>query len=494
MSNDRKATPGSQHNSSSSAPAPAPSPARRLVKLLRQRESAQSDEKFDDADAQLVELIEDCLLSGDNQTLFEAVERAGRQGGQALSRALAESIEDSTASRIIQFDRRTRRGMRSEVADLSLHVMPVVMVSEHGLSPAKRFLPKDARLTAIEDSFKTHGLAPKSAHIRVAPYLYHWDELNSLSYSEIHELGLSLMNEKEDDQECARKGWPVLPVIRQGKYIELRFLVVTTVTPMSDPHVPFIARFDQAPEDEAFEMFDRRRETWARETAPLIGEWLSPTKHAGENTPHAINTGERAPHSISLTTPFSFFDGLRAGWSFHADASLALGAEIALNANYLFPRECSAHIALHGDDNDVHLRLTLTHQQKLLEGLMRPIAPFEDREAILQNLAGNLRAKGLGAVSVQGGVQPAFHCEGCKAPLFSTPWGEMLHPGEEEDGDEDGEEGYEDEEDVDDYEGDHEEGEDAFDEASNEFSGAVTEQKDPAMLKVANVLQGKTLH
>lgn len=485
MSIDRKTAPAAQkpasHSQASQASPAYPSPDRRLVKLLRQRESAQNEDKYDDADDRLVELIEECLLSGDNKALFDAVERAGRQGGRNLALALAESIEDCTASRIIQFDKKTRRGVRAEVADLSLHVLPIVTVSDHGLSAAKRLLPKDQKSTemirALENSFKNHGLAPKSAHIRVAPYLYHWDELNTLAYSEIHELGLTLMNEKDDDVACARKGWPPLPHIQDGKYIELRFLLVTTVTPMTEPHVPFIARFDEAsgeeaPEalqEEAFEAFDRQRHAWTNAVAPLLAEWIG---------------GE----AINLTAPFSFFDGLRAGWIFHADSSLALGVEFAIKSQFLFPRECSVHLALHGDDNEAHLRVTLTHQQKLIHGLMRPIAAFEDREAVLQNAAECLKPLQLGALSVQGGVQPAFHCEGCKAPLFSTPWGDLLHPGEPEDfEDDEGEDGYGDDEgafDEEDLEG-HE---------GHEFSGAVTKQKDPAMLKVAAVLQGKTLH
>lgn len=488
MSIDRKAAPGAQNPAS-------PSPDRRLVKLLRQREGAQSEDKYDDADDRLVELIEDCLLSGDNKALFDAVERAGRQGGRDLALALAESIEDCTASRIIQFEKKTRRGVRTEVADLSLHVLPIVTVSDHGLSAAKRLLPKDGKsnemIRALEHSFKAHGLAPESAHIRVAPYLYHWDELNTLSYSEIHELGLTMMNETDDDVACARKGWPQLPLIQDGKYIELRFLVVTTVTPMTEPHVPFIARFEaseeeasealkeEAPEalqEEAFEAFDRQRHAWANAVAPLLAEWIG---------------GE----AINLTAPFSFFDGLRAGWIFHADSSLALGVEFAIKSQFLFPRECSVHLALHGDDNEAHLRVTLTHQQKLIHGLMRPIAAFEDREAVLQNAAECLKPLRLGALSVQGGVQPAFHCEGCKAPLFSTPWGDLLHPGEPEDfeddegedGDEDNEDGYGDDEGA--FEKEDLEGQDV-----RKFSGAVNKQKDPAMLKVAAVLQGKTLH
>jgi len=486
MSIDRKTAPGAQKpasSTSSPSPSSSPSPDRRLVKLLRQRESAQSEDKYDDADDRLVELIEDCLLSGDNKALFDALERAGRQGGRELALALAESIEDCTASRIIQFDKKTRRGVRSEVADLSLHVLPIVTVSDHGLSATKRLLPKDQKSTemirALENSFKDHGLAPKSAHIRVAPYLYHWDELNTLAYSEIHELGLTLMNEKDDDVACARKGWPPLPNIQDGKYIELRFLLVTTVTPMTEPHVPFIARFDEAsgeeaPEalqEEAFEAFDRQRHAWANAVAPLLAEWIG---------------GE----AINLTAPFSFFDGLRAGWIFHADSSLALGVEIAIKSQFLFPRECSVHLALHGDDNEAHLRVTLTHQQKLIHGLMRPIAAFEDREAVLQNAVECLKPLQLGALSVQGGVQPAFHCEGCKAPLFSTPWGDLLHPGEPEDFDEE-DEGEDD--DYSDAEGAFDE-EDLEDHEVNEFSGAVNTQKDPAMLKVAAVLQGKTLH
>lgn len=490
MSIDRKTAPGAQKPASSaSSPSPSPSPSsspdRRLVKLLRQREGAQSEDKYDDADDRLVELIEDCLLSGDNKVLFDAVERAGRQGGRDLALALAESIEDCTASRIIQFEKKTRRGVRAEVADLSLHVLPIVTVSDHGLSAAKRLLPKGEKSTemirALEHSFKAHGLSPESAHIRVAPYLYHWDELNTLAYSEIHELGLTMMNEKDDDVACARKGWPPLPHIQDGKYIELRFLVVTTVTPMTEPHIPFIARFDEAPEEEAFEeealeAFDRQRHAWANAVAPLLAEWIG---------------GE----AINLTAPFSFFDGLRAGWIFHADSSLALGVEFAIKSQFLFPRECSVHLALHGDDNEAHLRVTLTHQQKLIHGLMRPIAAFEDREAVLQNAVECLKPLHLGALSVQGGVQPAFHCEGCKAPLFSTPWGDLLHPGEPEDfEDDEGEEGDEGDEDgYDDDEGAFEK-EDFEGHEVNEFSGAVNKQKDPAMLKVAAVLQGKTLH
>lgn len=479
MSTDRKTAPDAQKPAS---PSPAsPSPDRRLVKLLRQREGAQSEDKYDDADDRLVELIEDCLLSGDNKALFDAVERAGRQGGRDLALALAESIEDCTASRIIQFEKKTRRGVRTEVADLSLHVLPIVTVSDHGLSAAKRLLPKDGKsnemIRALEHSFKAHGLAPESAHIRVAPYLYHWDELNTLAYSEIHELGLTMMNEKDDDVACARKGWPPLPHIHDGKYIELRFLVVTTVTPMTEPHVPFIARFDQAPEEEAFESFDRQRHAWANAVAPLLAEWIG---------------GE----AINLTAPFSFFDGLRAGWIFHADSSLALGVEFAIKSQFLFPRECSVHLALHGDDNEAHLRVTLTHQQKLIHGLMRPIAAFEDREAVLQNTVECLKPLHLGALSVQGGVQPAFHCEGCKAPLFSTPWGDLLHPGEPEDFDDEDEGEDSDEDDEDGY-GDDEgafEKEDLEGHDVREFSGAVNKQKDPVMLKVAAVLQGKTLH
>lgn len=490
MSIDRKTAPAAQKPASpSQASQASPSPDRRLVKLLRQRESAQSEEKYDDADDRFIELIEECLLSGDNKALFDAVERAGRQGGRDLALALAESIEDCTASRIIQFDKKTRRGVRTEVADLSLHVLPIVTVSDHGLSAAKRLLPKDQKSTemirALENSFKDHGLAPKSAHIRVAPYLYHWDELNTLAYSEIHELGLTLMNEKDDDVACARKGWPPLPHIQDGKYIELRFLLVTTVTPMTEPHVPFIARFDEAsgeeaPEalqEEAFEAFDRQQHAWANAVAPLLAEWIG---------------GE----AINLTAPFSFFDGLRAGWIFHADSSLALGVEFAIKSQFLFPRECSVHLALHGDDNEAHLRVTLTHQQKLIHGLMRPIAAFEDREAVLQNAAECLKPLQLGALSVQGGVQPAFHCEGCKAPLFSTPWGDLLHPGEPEDfEDDEGEDGYGDDEgafDEEDIEGHGETRGNTR--ADTEVSGAVTKQKDPVMLKVAAVLQGKTLH
>ena len=446
---------------------------RRIVKLLRQLETIQDPDKREGIDDVLDTLIEEPLFAGNDAVLVAALERAARQGGSALARNLSERIEALSTIRIVQLVPQTKRRGRAKIdpatefGELALYALPVVTVTQGGLLASSRHLQKGAHHDALIRSFFEHGLVSESTRLSVEPYLYHWRELDLPGFSKVHQLSMALASEETDDVACARTGWPAIDISQEGPHVELRFLLVTTLTPLSEPNPPFIADFpetdDEAQLDAAMDAFETRSIAWNTQAGELIAQWIG-------------------IEQAMVDVPDEFFEGMRKGWSLHMDFSLDFRIYSTLQEFYLFARECDVAASLHEDENGRQLRVGLfnAHEHHFIEGLIRRVAPFEETALLFDDLDARLGTLGFNSVTIMDEVHPDIRCEGCEAPLFQSPWGDLIHPGGNENQEEDG---------------DLEEAEMGEDEEQAPgHVDVLTGNSDTEMLRVANLLEGKTVH
>jgi hypothetical protein len=386
--------------------------------------SAPDHPRQDRWENQLATLIEDYLLTGQDAVLAQALYSAVELDPETAA-YLERQIEREAALGFAQIQR--SGGPQAQgLGAVSLFVVPVLTVVPGGLGAGSRTGYTPEALDELAASFRAFGLVDSAVTIMVMGYLYHPAELTDLSWSQTRALvGTAidgLQGGRPSAAQLAQSGWPQVRHNQDTPVMEIRYLLVATLTDVTSARVPFqpAAGYSVIPDQKSEDLYAEAVLGWERAAHPLVHKLL--------------NLDERGPpgtRSLWLGMPESLFDGVRAGLTLFRSVGLILDLRRALTAHQLLPAEVTAWAAKYaGPDGlitEVRVSLLAAADKTLIYGGIRELLPFEDPDDVLEDIADQLELTGFDGVSVVDHPVRIEPCPDCGLPTFATPDG-LSHP------------------------------------------------------------------
>ena len=228
---------------------------------------------------ELERMIRNCLRQRDDETLYEALEqlRFEDERGHALLRQSAEDAADMLL---------LRRGERE--LEINAFLIPLLARTRGGLQAARVLADGDS-FDTLRQSLQQAGLESEKARVVLVHHLYHPQEIDAISYSELEAMNRDAFASLTDRKvmsvpaiERSMRGWPETGFGVDDEVLELRFLLGFSLKELDDPFYRIPA--DEAAADVYFEQRAERFRAWATGQSPLMRQCLT-----GSNDPDACD-------------------------------------------------------------------------------------------------------------------------------------------------------------------------------------------------------------
>jgi hypothetical protein len=328
-------------------------------------------------------LLRRLLAQGKNEVLYGAIELAREESLDAY-RYLRSAAEEGASNLIL------RRENAAEL-EIDAFAIPVLVQSQGGLDPTADFQDADA-YEALLNSFTDAGLESPKAKVVLVSHAYDLSEVERINYGQLHamvrEAAQSLTDKKIAAAPALERsmaaGWSATSFGADDTAVELRFLLGFAMKRTDDAFykVP-------ASEKAADAYFAKRAEAyqkWTEQFAPLVARCLGRARGADQ----------------ALTLNFLYQDlffGARAqGQSEYDMLGLLSTLNQALDGHD--PASLHAVIAPTDEDDELALRVQLSHGDTVLATADKPLDPAAELAVALDDLADALTSLGITDISV----------------------------------------------------------------------------------------------
>lgn len=413
--------------------------ATKLAALARRVTEDFDDPRYERWDDELDAGIRKALRAGNDALLAGALTVAVEKHELGVFEELRDTIASHATSRPVLLT-------GEEVGFFTLYAMPVLSIRAGGLSPKRRSIT-GAALGEIARSFRKHGLVRHEASVLLCEYLFHPEELDALSFLQVHRLVEQLIEQASGKTPrgalTGSTGWPQDPDKTPGQpRLELRYLLVCVLDDANAPE-PFMAPLSQdsfedveagvdgAADDGKIELSEEEEqeiealvdahfekvETWMQDVTPTLSRVL---KHGAADV-------------LFVQEPQPYYAGLQSGLASYWSFGMLCSFRSQLAQHDIAPRGAWALVMPVGEDDCVdEFRVSLLSvlENKLIAGFVRPLLTGEEADDVLESLTLALNDLGLLRCEVSSEVHEAMACEGCGRPTYLTPNGlEHNEPG-----------------------------------------------------------------
>ncbi|MCA1327015.1 DUF2863 family protein [Herbaspirillum sp. alder98] len=218
----------------------------------------------------LERMIRNCLRQRDDETLYEALEqlRFEDQRGHSL---LRQTVEDAADMLLL------RRGERE--LEINAFLIPLLVRTRGGLQ-ASRVLADGESFDTLRNSLQQAGLESERARVVLVHHLYHPEEIDAISYSELEAMNRDAFASLTDRKvmsvpaiERSMRGWPEAGFGADDEVLELRFLLGFSLKELDDPF--YRIPTDEAAADAYFEQRAERFRAWSGAQSGLMRQCLT---------------------------------------------------------------------------------------------------------------------------------------------------------------------------------------------------------------------------
>ncbi|BEV18094.1 DUF2863 family protein [Herbaspirillum sp. DW155] len=224
---------------------------------------------------ELERMVRNTLRERDDDTLYEALEqlRYDDPRGHAFLREVVEEGADIIV---------LRRGEKE--LEINAFLIPLLARTRGGLREDRALADGDA-FDALRESIQKAGLESARARVVLVHHLYHPEEINALSFSEVEAMNRDAFASLTDKKilsvpaiERSMRGWPASHFAPDDEALELRFLLGFSLKDVDDPF--YAIPQEEAAADAYFEARAQRFRQWSEEITPLMQQCL--TGRSGE--------------------------------------------------------------------------------------------------------------------------------------------------------------------------------------------------------------------
>jgi len=219
---------------------------------------------------ELERMIRRALRQRDDETLYEALEQLRFEDRRAYA-LLRQATEDAADMVVL------RHGEREW--EINAFLIPLLVRTQGGLDAARVFADGDA-FDTLRASVQQAGLESAKARVVLVHHLYHPDEIDALTYSEVEAMNRDAFASLTDKKvmavpaiERSMRGWPQASFGAQDEALELRYLLGFALKQLDDPF--YAIPQDEAAADAYFEQRATRFQQWTERYTPLMRQCLT---------------------------------------------------------------------------------------------------------------------------------------------------------------------------------------------------------------------------
>jgi len=201
-----------------------------------------------------------------DEVLYDAVARTetmNRDAGLFLKQTIEEMAETTVIERA-----------EGKMMEINAFVIPLFLHTTGGLDASRCFQDQEA-FESLSQSFKSGGLESPEATVVLVNHGYHVNEIDSVTYSHLHEMLRDAFHAMTDKRVAATlaidrslSGWPDSPFSAGDRAIELRFLLGFSLKAVDDPF--YAIPDDETAADAYFAAREKRFQEWAALALPTI--------------------------------------------------------------------------------------------------------------------------------------------------------------------------------------------------------------------------------
>jgi len=333
---------------------------------------------------ELERMVRNTLRERDDDTLYEALEqlRYDDPRGHAFLREVVEEGADIIV---------LRRGEKE--LEINAFLIPLLVRTRGGLREEQALADGDA-FDTLRESIQKAGLESPKARVVLVHHLYHPEEINALSFSEVEAMNRDAFASLTDKKilsvpaiERSMRGWPASHFAADDEALELRFLLGFSLKEVTDSF--YAIPQEEAAADAYFESRAQRFREWSEEITPLMQQCLT-----GQS-------GEASQCQLHFLYQDLFHGAKHTGNGEYRTLQMLSELEAGLAQSAAQAAEASAFLALVDEDDETHLQVvlrnaqaTLARSEHLVEG---------DLQAVLFDAADAVASLGVTAVRLADG-------------------------------------------------------------------------------------------
>lgn len=305
---------------------------------------------------ELERMIRKCLRQRDDETLYEALEhlRFEDRSGYAL---LRQAVEDAADIVVL------RKGEKE--MEINAFVIPLLARTRGGLHADRALADADA-FDTLRTSLQESGLESERAKVVLVHHLYHPEEIDALSYSDVEAMNRDAFASLTDKKvmaapaiERSMRGWPASSFSADDEALELRFLLGFALKNLDDPFYAIPADEEQA--DAYFEARAGRFRLWTEKHTPLMQRCLTGAE------------GEAAQCELHFLYQDLFHGGKQTGHAEYRTLQLMSELEQGLEEAGAAPEQVVAVLAASEVDGELLLHVQLRAADRELVRTATPI-------------------------------------------------------------------------------------------------------------------------
>lgn len=372
-----------------------------IYALAHRIAKASEGEDVEEYIDQLESEILSCLTYGDNETLDAAIHRSLElQDGDAFGE-ISRSIEESASWAELPES--------TEDVPVYAHLFAIPLTMEMPVKGLDPLLTNKEAMTRLEDVLSRSGIADGCPEVKIANYLYTYDELMELSFSQVYKIA-GVLHEHANDTSAGSKAAPLFrryggePVVeymtqseakgatRIDRNIVLRFLVGVYIDrTMTDPFETAYDADDYSPE---LDSFQRSLEQWQFDAADALRICLGP---------------DFSEKSLAVGPVDTFFLARAIGVEQYKQNVMLIQLHEALANKGLKLEQTRAYIASYGVDSEaleirVSMISVMTHQ--MVAGLVYEIGDGCEPDETMDHIAKILTVEGTFSIDTIKELQP----------------------------------------------------------------------------------------
>ncbi|MES2831744.1 MAG: hypothetical protein V4695_07110 [Pseudomonadota bacterium] len=234
------------------------------IRPVSHNETKQALRRQQDSDFR--KLIKRSMHQKKDEVLYDALVRTETVSRDA-SCFLKQAIEELAEITLIE---RTE----GKMMEINAFVIPLFLHTSGGLKESRCFQDQEA-FELLSKSLQSEGLESPQATVVLVNHGYHLNEIDSITYSHLHEMLRDAFHAMTDKRIAATpaidrsmSGWPDSPFAPEDRAIELRFLLGFSLKTVDDPF--YAVPEDDTAADAYFAAREGRFQQWTTSILPTI--------------------------------------------------------------------------------------------------------------------------------------------------------------------------------------------------------------------------------
>jgi len=352
--------------------------------------------------AQLVtefhKLIKRSMHQKKDEVLYDALARTETISREACL-YLKQAIEETAEITIIE-------RAEGKMMEINVFVIPVFLHTVGGLDPQRCFQDQ-AAFEQLKESLQSGGLESPDATVVLVNHGYHLNEIDSITYSHLHEMLRDAFAAMTDKRFIATpaidrslSGWPDSPFGAQDRAIELRFLLGFSLKAVDDAFYTIPAGDSAA--DAYFSARQERFQRWAASTLPLVRRCFAMQATLSASSKDGEEVHEEEVHEdIHFLYQDLFHGGKERGIAEYFTLQLISELNRALQLTTCAPADIRATMGPIDSAGEAVLQVQLFDAQgALILQTEKPVPALPDWELEFDDTASALAMIGVQSISI----------------------------------------------------------------------------------------------